>query len=91
MTESGKSADNGQQQKNTSVSGLELAALFLDTSWRVAVPILVLSLGGHWLDGKQSTTPLFTLIGFFVSLVLATYLVYRQLKFAFPSMFGGKK
>lgn len=81
----------GQQRENTSVSGLELAALFLDTSWRVAVPILALSLLGHWLDTKQDTTPLFTLVGFFSSLVLAVYLVYRQLKFAFPDMFGGKK
>ena len=81
----------GQQRKNTSVSGLELAALFLDTSWRVAVPILTLSLLGHWLDTKQHSLPLFTLIGFFSSLLLAVYLVYRQLKFAFPDMFGGKK
>lgn len=70
---------------------LEIAGLFLDTSWRVAIPILALTLTGHWLDTKHQTTPIFVVIGLLLSIALSSYLIYIQLKSAFPDMFGGKK
>ncbi len=70
---------------------MELAGMFLDTSWRVAVPILLLTLLGHWLDTRNHTLPLFSVIGLLLSIVVSSYLIYIQLKMAFPDMFGGKK
>lgn len=65
-----------------------MAFLLLDTSWRVALPILVLSIGGHYLDEHTHHIMLFSLTGFFISLVIATLLVYRQLCIVFPDQFG---
>lgn len=73
------------------VSNIQLIGMFLDTGWRVAAPILLFTLFGHWLDIKLKTSPLLIIIGLLISLLTASLLVYKQLKVAFPDMFGGAK
>lgn len=67
-----------------SPSGKMIAVQFLDTGWRVALPILLLSYIGIRIDHQNGTTPLYSLVGFFLSLVMATVLVYKQINSAFP-------
>jgi len=77
--------------KKSAFSGYVVAFQFLDTSWRVALPIIVLSLIGHKIDEQQNSGPLFLMIGFFVSLPILVFLIYRQLKGAYPDMFNSKQ
>ncbi len=63
--------------------GLQLA----DTTWRVAVPILLLTYIGHKMDVGFGTNPLFIMSGLFLSLAIAIFLVYRQIKIAYPDFF----
>ena len=70
-----------------SPSGKMIDLQLLDTSWRVALPIMVLSYVGIRIDRQNDTTPLYSLIGFFLSLIMATVLVYQQIKSVYPDFF----
>ena len=67
--------------------GWVVALQLLDTGLRVAIPILVLSFVGSKLDNHFQTKPLYTLIGFFLSLAISIVLVYKQIKSAYPDFF----
>lgn len=71
--------------------GWLIAMQLLDTTWRVALPILLFSYIGIRLDKHYDSEPLYTLISFFLSLAFATLLVYRQIKNLYPSFFKGSK
>lgn len=78
--------------KNSSdIDGLTVGLQFADTTWRVAIPILGLCFIGIKLDKHYHSAPLFVLIGLFISIILATVLVYKQLKSAYPDFFNFKK
>lgn len=74
-----------------SLDGKVVAFQLLDTGWRVALPILLLSYVGIRLDRHYDTKPLYTLIGFFLSLAVATLLVYRQISELYPDFFKSGK
>jgi NhaP-type Na+/H+ or K+/H+ antiporter len=71
----------------------QLAALdrlpvhLLETTWRVAVPILLFSIGGYKLDQRYGTKPWLSIAGLFLALTFATLLIYRYLKANFPETF----
>ena len=50
-----------------------------DTTWRMAVPTLLLAGLGLYLDRHYTNGPWFTLIGLVLGLVIAARLVKRQL------------
>ena len=64
-----------------------IALQLADTTARVAIPIVIFTLGGIWLDKQSGSKPLYTLIGLFGSLILSTILVYKQIKSAYPEFF----
>lgn len=72
-------------------SGIFIALQFLDTGWRVALPILVISYIGIQLDKSHGTTPLYSVGGLLFSIVVSAFLVYRQIKDNFPEFPGGKE
>lgn len=72
-------------------SNRAVALMLADTSWRVALPIIILSMIGHNFDLRWHTSPRYLLIGFFVSIPVAILLVYRQLVVVFPDQFGKDK
>ncbi|MDB5164195.1 MAG: hypothetical protein JWS12_813 [Candidatus Saccharibacteria bacterium] len=82
-----KPTTKGEKTPPSTWDGWVVALQLLDTTWRVALPILLLSYGGTRLDRHWHSTPLLSLIGFFVSLPLAVLLVYRQIKAAYPDAF----
>lgn len=61
-----------------------------EVTWRVAVPILLLSIGGVKLDERLNMRPLFSITGLLVSLIFASLLIYRYIRDNFPDSFGGK-
>jgi hypothetical protein len=64
-----------------------IALQLLDTTWRVALPILLLTYLGHKLDDGMGTNPLFIMGGLFLGLAVAGLLVYRQIQLAYPDFF----
>lgn len=55
--------------------------LFIGTvvslTWQLLVVVLVPFIGGHYLDTRYDTAPLWTLIGLGVALLLASLATYR--------------
>ena len=83
-----KTPTTGRQQKSPiEPDGRIVALQLMDTAWRVAIPILLLSYIGVRLERHFDTQPLYTLIGFFLSLGVATLLVYRQIAQLYPDFF----
>lgn len=63
---------------NTSV--WQLLNLAWELGYTIALPIVILGLGGAWLDKKIGTSPAFLLAGILLSLVLSGIGVYRRIK-----------
>lgn len=62
------------------LSGALLALTFVDTTWRMAVPSVGLTIVGLLLDRKFGTKPWLMFIGVAIGSVIAFYLVRMQLK-----------
>lgn len=56
-----------------------IAVTFLDTTWRIATPVLLFTIPGLIADRKLGTKPWLTLLGVVVGFVFAVLLVKRQL------------
>lgn len=48
--------------------------------FEIALPLVGATIGGHWLDKRFETSPLFLLIGMAVAVVLSTLLVVMKIK-----------
>lgn len=81
-TTTGKKSDSPAD-----MSGITIALQFLDTTWRVVLPIAIFTYIGIRMDARYNTRPLYSLIGLFSSLILAIYLVYKQIKQAYPNFY----
>lgn len=55
-------------------------ALAWELGYTIAVPLVALALGGRFLDKSFDTSPIFLLIGIFVSIFISTFLVYWKTK-----------
>lgn len=54
----------------------------------IAIAIILGIWGGHWLDGKMNTSPLWLIIGLFLGIAVAALGVYNMIK---PFMDEAKK
>lgn len=60
--------------------GITTIALdFLDTTWRITVPVVVFAGIGLFVDIKAGTRPWFTLLGMVIGFIFAGLLVRKQL------------
>ncbi len=55
-------------------------SLAWELGYLIALPIVILGLGGAWLDKKIGTTPAFILIGILLALIVSGVGVYRKVK-----------
>ncbi len=46
----------------------------------IAIAIILGIWGGHWLDGKMNTSPLWLIIGLFLGIAVAALGVYNMIK-----------
>lgn len=81
-----------KQAKRVSTQGpikldWSVALQLLDTTWRVAVPIILFTFLGNKFDKALGTSPLLIILGLFLSLAVAALLVYRQIQTAYPDFF----
>jgi hypothetical protein len=56
-----------------------LGVQFLDTTWRMATPVLLLTLAGIWCDKRWGTKPWLTLVSVLLGFGVAAWLVKLQL------------
>ena len=57
----------------------EIALLLTGVGWRLALPIVLATIGGAWLDRRLDTRPWFSLGGLVLGTVVGFYSVYRLL------------
>ncbi|OGG39052.1 hypothetical protein A2116_02120 [Candidatus Jorgensenbacteria bacterium GWA1_49_17] len=55
-------------------------ALAWELGYTIAIPLVALALGGRFLDKSFDTSPIFLLIGIFVSIFISSFLIYRKTK-----------
>jgi len=72
------------------ITGTVLALQLLDTSWRIALPIVVLSIIGVRLDQHFHTRPVLTIGSMLLALIISVTLVYKQIAAAYPEFLHGK-
>lgn len=53
---------------------------FISLSWQMLVVVLVPAIGGHYLDGRLKTAPIFTIIGFALAISMSALITYRAYK-----------
>lgn len=56
-----------------------LASDLLDTTWRIATPVIIFAAVGILIDIKSDTAPWCTLAGMVIGFALAGYLLKQQL------------
>lgn len=72
--------------------GRTIALQLIDTSWRVALPIILFCYVGIQLDKHYHSAPLYAVSGLFLAIATVVVLVYKQIKSAYPDFFkGGNK
>lgn len=67
---------SGKDQYSLSTLALDL----LDTTWRIAIPVVLFAGAGIFLDRKIHTAPWSTLIGAVLGFVIAGLLLRQQLQ-----------
>jgi len=56
----------------------ELISLVFELGFTIAIPIVLLALGGRLLDRHFQTSPLFLLVGVLLSIIISSILVYKK-------------
>jgi len=60
--------------------GLGYLVLFTEIGFTLLVTTLLGALGGHWLDGRLGTLPLFAMTGFLAGAGLGAFGIYKLLR-----------
>jgi F0F1-type ATP synthase assembly protein I len=78
-----KAADHPTTKSDSSKDQFSLSTLaldLLDTTWRIAIPVVLFAGAGIFLDRKINSAPWFTLAGTVMGFVLAGVLLKQQLQ-----------
>lgn len=67
-----------QDKKTGGGSVASALSLAFELGYIIAIPIVGFALGGRLLDRKLDTSPLFILLGIFISIILTSYLIYKK-------------
>lgn len=68
-----------QSLSGNSLSLSRMTLDFLDTSWRIAVPVVLLAVAGLFADRAVNTAPLLTIAGMILGFIAAALLVKKQI------------
>ena len=55
-------------------------SLVFELGYIIALPIVILALGGRLLDRKLDSSPAFLLLGISIAILLSSYLVHQKMK-----------
>ena len=65
----------------------KFGSVMAEMAWQVAVPFMVFTLGGNWIDGQNDSEPLFTIIGLFLGIASVGLIVKRLIDRHYPDTF----
>ncbi|HIP51242.1 MAG TPA: AtpZ/AtpI family protein [Campylobacterales bacterium] len=57
---------------------LSMLSLVWELGYMIAIPIVVLAVGGAWLDKKMGTSPWMLLLGVGSSIIMTSFMVYSK-------------
>lgn len=57
----------------------ELVSLVFELGFTIAIPIVLLALGGRVLDNHLHTSPLLLLVGIGLAIFITSFLVYKRI------------
>ncbi|MFA6183556.1 MAG: AtpZ/AtpI family protein [Parcubacteria group bacterium] len=69
---------NNKEMKNGKTDKLSVFSLAFELGYIVAIPIVLLALGGRMLDKKLDSSPWFLLSGIIISIIVSTYWIYKK-------------
>jgi len=72
--------ENLPEKQKTTANRRGLISIAFQLGFIIALPIVVLGLGGKWLDRRMETAPLFTLAGILFAIVSTSVWIYRKFK-----------
>jgi len=67
-----------EKKKEGVNSDLSLLSLAWELGYMIAIPVVVLAVGGAWLDKKIGTSPWVLLLGAGSSIVMTSFMVYSK-------------
>jgi len=67
--------DAGGDKNQSSWSAVSLA---WELGYSISAPLVVLALGGRFLDKKLDTAPWLLLIGILFSIIISSYIIYKK-------------
>ena len=67
-----------QQPPKKDLTPFAALGLVWDIGIEIAVPTVMFGLAGRWLDRRYATSPLFLILGLFLSLAIVTILIVRK-------------
>ncbi|MBU1039412.1 AtpZ/AtpI family protein [Patescibacteria group bacterium] len=72
-----------ENQKNKAPLADKSFASALGLAWElgyaIALPLIILAVGGRWLDKALDSTPIFMLIGVVLSMFVTSWMIYKKL------------
>lgn len=69
-----------KKQNNELMTKGQLISFAYDVGFAIIIPLVILALGGKFLDQRMGTSPLFLITGILLSLVSTTIIIYKKIK-----------
>ncbi len=67
-----------EKNKNKNENSWSAVSLAWELGYAIAVPLVILAVGGRFLDKKFDTSPWLVLTGILFSIIISSYLVYKK-------------
>jgi F0F1-type ATP synthase assembly protein I len=72
--------DKANKEEKQRLAGFNVISLVGELGFIIALPVIVLALGGRMLDKRFDSSPLWLIVGIIISLVISSILVFRKTK-----------
>ncbi len=69
---------NNLKTKNNKTDKVSVFSLAFELGYVVAIPIVLLALGGRMIDKKLDSSPWFLLLGVVSAIIISTYWIYKK-------------
>lgn len=80
MSKQANDAPGSQGQPPSKSAAVLLLSDIADTTWRMFVPSVGLTMLGLYIDTQMSTAPIGMIVGIIIGASISAALIYRQLK-----------
>ena len=71
---------NGQAQKEQAASMWNALSIAWEVGYIIAIPAFALGFGGAYLDKQYGSSPLLTIAGILLALIVSGFTIWRRIK-----------